>query len=437
MDTLIIYSTTITSRLKYVLKIVFHEIYQIDYQLTDQRENYLSSEATKINYSANQIINDEIHILPSKLLFQIGIREVELGFFKFNDVEYLFKSNNDKAYIHDIFASIFYLISRYEEYLPHLKDKYGRYLHTESIAYKNGFLHKPIVNIWINNFIRHLELKNSSLKIKKPKFKFISTIDIDNAFLINGKGFVRSLAFVVKSIFNINVENLQLFIDVLLNKRKDPFDTYTLQFNLNHKYNLNTKYFILLGDYADYDKNLSHTNSNVATLIKRIADFSSVGIHPSFASNLKVDILKEEVSRLENIQKREVLFSRQHFLKLSLPTTYNRLLSLGIYEDYTMGYGSALGFRAGIASPYSFYDLDIEQTLPIKVFPFAITDDILRFNLNLDPKKAIEEINDIVKLVKKENGTLITIWHNDTFSNFGAWKGWKGVYEDMIKLIKS
>ena len=102
-----------------------------------------------------------------------------------------------------------------------------------------------------------------------------------------------------------------------------------------------------------------------------------------------------------------------------------------------MGYGSALGFRAGIASPYSFYDLDIEQALPIKVFPFAITDDILRFNLNLDPKKAIEEINDIVKLVKKENGTLITIWHNDTFSNFGVWKGWKGVYEDMIKLIMS
>lgn len=86
---------------------------------------------------------------------------------------------------------------------------------------------------------------------------------------------------------------------------------------------------------------------------------------------------------------------------------------------------------------HSFYDLDIEQALPIKVFPFAITDDILRFNLDLDPKKAIEEINDIIKLVKKENGTLITTWHNDTFSNFGVWKGWKGVYEDMIKLITS
>ena len=66
-----------------------------------------------------------------------------------------------------------------------------------------------------------------------------------------------------------------------------------------------------------------------------------------------------------------------------------------------------------------------------------INDDILRFNLDLDPKKAIEEINDIIKLVKKENGTLITTWHNDTFSNFGVWKGWKGVYEDMIKLMTS
>jgi len=111
------------------------------------------------------------------------------------------------------------------------------------------------------------------------------------------------------------------------------------------------------------------------------------------------------------------------------------LIAIGITNDYTMGYASELGFRAGIATPFTFYDLDMEQTLPITIHPFAITDDILRFNLELNCDNVLLEISEIVADVKKVNGTLISVWHNDTFSNFGLWEGWKNVYEDMVKLI--
>ncbi len=222
---------------------------------------------------------------------------------------------------------------------------------------------------------------------------------------------------------------------MLFQKRKDPFDTYSLQFNLQKKYNIDVKYFVLLGDYGLNDKNLSYSNSNVISLVKRLADLALVGVHPSFGSNAEISVLQKEIARLEDIQKREVFFSRQHFLQLSLPETYKRLISLGITEDFTMGYASELGFRAGIASPFSFYDLDMEQTLSIKVYPFAITDDILKFNLQLSPEDVNSEIAELVESVKSINGTLISVWHNDTFSNFGVWEGWKNVYEDMIKQI--
>ena len=100
-----------------------------------------------------------------------------------------------------------------------------------------------------------------------------------------------------------------------------------------------------------------------------------------------------------------------------------------------MGYASELGFRAGIASPFSFYDLDMEQPLSIKVYPFSITDDILKFNLQLIVEDVQNEIAEIIEEVKRINGTLISVWHNDTFSNFGVWEDWKNVYEDMIKQI--
>ena len=102
-----------------------------------------------------------------------------------------------------------------------------------------------------------------------------------------------------------------------------------------------------------------------------------------------------------------------------------------------MGYASHLGFRAGIATPYTFYNLDTEEILAIKVYPFAIVDDTLRYNMKLDASEVLDNIKDIIQSVKDVNGTLITIWHNDTFSEKGVWKGWKNVYEDMIKLIRN
>jgi hypothetical protein len=102
-----------------------------------------------------------------------------------------------------------------------------------------------------------------------------------------------------------------------------------------------------------------------------------------------------------------------------------------------MGYASALGFRASIASPFTFYNLDMEQILPITIHPFAIIDDILNVNMKLSTAEVVGKISSIIEEVKQVNGTLISIWHNDTFSEEGVWKGWRNVYEDMVRLIKA
>ena len=435
MKGIIIYTPKITSRHKYVFKLIFEEIYHISYELADKIEVFQFSEKLKINYSKNRITTDEIFVEADGLLTSRDIAEVNLNFFKENNKEYLFKTSQESSYLHDIFSSVFYMVSRYEEYLPHLKDKFGRYLASESMAYKKEFLRKPVVNIWIQEFVSFIKEFSPRLEIKASSFKYISTIDIDNAYLYKGKGFVRTLAVITRSLLRFDFKNIGFAFSVLFQKRKDPFDTYSLQFNLQKKYNIDVKYFVLLGDYGLNDKNLPYSNSNVISLVKRLADLALVGVHPSFGSNAEISVLQKEITRLEDIQKREVFFSRQHFLQLSFPETYKRLISLGITEDFTMGYASELGFRAGIASPFSFYDLDMEQSLSIKVYPFAITDDILKFNLQLSPEDVNSEIAELVESVKSINGTLISVWHNDTFSNFGVWEGWKNVYEDMIKQI--
>jgi len=159
---------------------------------------------------------------------------------------------------------------------------------------------------------------------------------------------------------------------VIFNKTSDPYDTYGYQMEIHKQYSISPIYFFLLGDYGLNDKNIPFKNKTFQSLIKYISDYCEVGIHPSYASNSNIEILTEEISRLQKITHRNTSKSRQHFLKLNLPNTYRNLIDNDIEADYTMGYAEKSGFRASICSPFYFYDLDTELETKLQIFPFTI-----------------------------------------------------------------
>jgi hypothetical protein len=99
-----------------------------------------------------------------------------------------------------------------------------------------------------------------------------------------------------------------------------------------------------------------------------------------------------------------------------------------------MGYASSVGFRAGVCSPFKWYDLDSEQTTSLTVYPFAIMDATLLYYMKLNPQSAIEKCGEIINEIKKVNGTCITVWHNETISNWRQWEGWRDVYREVVRL---
>ena len=389
-----------------------------------------------MNYS-NTSFEDEIFIESIGLLNEKGINQQDINVSPQNNIPAFFQSQSDSSMGFDVFSASFYLVSRYEEYLPSVKDIHQRFQAENSLAYKHDFLQKPLINIWANSLMQKIKQKHPDLEVISPTYNYISTIDIDNAFYYLEKGFVRSLAGFFASLFNFDFNGIQQRFAVLSGKKKDPYDTYDTQLKLQKEYNLKVIYFILLADYGLNDKNISFTKRKFQLLIKRLADYASIGIHPSYGSNTNFAKLPKEIKRLEGITKREVTKSRQHFLKLTIPETYNQLVDLGIRDDYTMGFASAIGFRASICSAYTFYNLDTETILPIKIHPFAVMDATLFYYLKLSPAKSIAQISALIEEVKNVNGTFISLWHNDTFSNYKQWEGWESVYKEMIKVAQS
>ena len=432
---LLVYVPKITPRNRYVFKTVFKNYLGVEYSLTADIEKFTEHSAAKFSYSAKPF-GEELHFTADGLLEESGISEKVLSTKVIQDTPTIFPVRSEILEF-DVFAATFYMLSRYEEYLPHMRDQYDRFMAKDSLAAKEGFLHLAVVDRWVLLLKSVLQEKFPELTFQERGFTYLSTIDIDNAYAYKHKGLLRSIGSIGKSLVKLDFSRFITQMQVIFGKKNDPFDTYDYQLALQKKFKLKSIYFILIGDYGLNDKNLPYQNKFFKSLIKSLSDYAEIGIHPSFGSNKDRLKLQTEIRRLKDIIKTDINRSRQHFLKLSLPETYRNLLEMDIEEDYTMGFASQLCFRAGTCTPYPFYDLDGEVECKLTVFPFHVMEATLKYYLNLAPDVAIAESKKIIDEIKLVEGTFVSLWHNESLSEEEEWKGWRKLYEEVIEYAIS
>ena len=333
-----------------------------------------------------------------------------------NDLPTFYQHNKSAILPFDAFAMIFYLVSRYEEYTETERDKHGRFQAKSSIAYKYDFLKLPVVNHLCLKIKNILQAKYSNLKFPKQQFQFLPTYDIDYAWSYLNKGLKRTLGGYTRAIINGNFREIVERIQVQLGQKNDPFYTFGILDNFHQQHQLSPVYFFLIGDNSDFDKNISHKNLTFQRLIQQIAAQYKIGLHPSYVSNDFPEKVKMEQRRLATITSQKIIRSRQHFLKLSIPQTYQNLIKNNINEDYTMGYATEVGFRASIATPYFWYDLKNEKVTNLKIIPFQIMDVTLTDYLKLNSVESKKLIQEIIENTKAVNGLFSTLWHNNTIN---------------------
>ena len=430
---LLVYTEKLTNRIRYTFNLFLKELLNVEYRLTSSKEEFNSFEGAKFSYGKKPIEN-ELFFGSANLLFERGISNIDLLFIESEGNPAFFPVyQKESAMSFDPFAAGFYLVSRYEEYLPYRKDEHGRFSASESLAYQKNFLHKPMINIWARIIGEKLRYKFPGFNYPGTQYQFIPTIDIDAAWAFKKKGVLRTIGGFANAFSNFHLASIMHRTRVLSGFQQDPFDTYEFQFELQKKYKLNPIYFILFADYGLNDKNIPIENRAFQTLIKSLSDYAEVGIHPSYNSNTSARKLKDEIERLSKVLKREVTKSRQHFLKLQLPYTYRNLINLDITDDYTMGFAAQPGFRASICTPFHFYDLDMDSETKLKVHPFTLMEGTLKDYMGISAVQAMEYITPLIREVKAVNGTFISLWHNESLGDEGRWKGWSTVYEEMIK----
>jgi hypothetical protein len=431
---LLIYSHTITQRLQYIVDFISRELFSAPMLLTTDKDQFTRFRGPRLNYSGADFSEEEFFIRAVPLLFEDTITPQSIDCFEVNYAKAFFPCSGD--YPFDILAASFYLLSRYEEYLPHEKDQYGRYAHTNSLAFKEGFLHLPLVNIWLNDFKRALLQKFPSLVFKRNQFKFIPSYDIDIAYSYRHKGWRRNAGGFLRAVKNRQWSLVKERWDVLRNRRKDPFDSYEWLDALHLYCKVKPVYFFLVaGEQKGYDKNTPTSSRHFQQLIEYYAQVYKTGLHPSWQSSVApgTTTLKEEKEWLEVIVDRPIEHSRQHYIKMELPDTFRRLLKTGLIKDYSMGYGTINGFRASVASSYNWFDLPANQPTALRLFPFCYMDANSYYEQKYNPQKAYEELVHYYTIVKKLNGMMVTIWHNHFLGTDKTFAGWREMYELFMK----
>lgn len=426
---LLIYTHKITPRFTYTMKQIFTKILGIEIGFTTKVEDFIKHTDEKITYT-KQPLQNEFFVRSNELLFEQGINDIQIAIHDWEGTPCFFPTGERSTVPFDIFAASFYLLSRYEEYLPHVKDLHGRFSPKDSIAYQHNFLDRPVVDLWALKLLQALIERFPDLDYKKRRYNYVSVLDVTTSHSYAHRGLFRGFAGFLLDLGTFKLKRVWERFMVGIKNKKDPYDNFAQLIEWHQTYGVKSIFFFQFADYSKYDKNVSTNSNSFKSLIKYIADYSKVALGASYSSFRDIELLKREKHNLENVINRPVNYSRMRYNRVDVPESYRNLVTAEFTNDFTMGYTHEIGFRAGTCTPFQFYDIPLEVQQPIKIQPFAVHDYALLTMKN--EKDVIQKVKGVYTTIKNVEGSFVTIFSNELLGGNEKFS-WLHMYHNLIK----
>ena len=275
----------------------------------------------------------------------------------------------------DIFETIFFHISRYEEWFcaDHEKDIHGTMRSTAQYLVKNKLHHIPIVDHLVHYFYSSIGLKPKKLP---TTYSLTHDIDVIRKFSTCYKfllGYGNIMLYQKNKIRNI-IHHTRHFLEVKAGKRKDTYDTFHWLLVGNDNISQKVIYF-LAGGETKYEGFFNINEPEVKKIMAQAKEKGyRIGLHPSYNSMNNVNIIQKEYQALVGIAKEDIDLSRQHYLRFDPSVTSKVLESAGIKSDSSLGYRDLIGFRCGTGFPYHLYDFENEKAFGCVEVPLIVMD---------------------------------------------------------------
>ena len=375
----LVYTHKITPRIRYIFKHIFENMLMINFNLTTKVEIFVAHSGPKLSYS-NKPLGDEFFIKSHLLLFEQGVMPQKLKLDFWDELPIFFLNDAECNCPFDIFAASFFLLCRYEECMPYLKTNLGYFDPSQSISMKFDFLELPIIDLWVSKFQEKLA-SNFQEIVKKRNHKASKKIllEVPLAFRYSNRSFLENIEDFISSIWKLNLKQLIFQILVLIRLKNDPFDTFDFWKEWFNRSSIKPQVFFLFSQSSSYQVTTSIFNLRFKKIIKKTGDFFSLGLLTSIRAQIdsKKQILREK-NDFQKLTNRAIFDVRLSNGILNLRKDYEMLYENEFKNDYSMGYLDRIGFRAGTATPYYFYDFSRESQLSLKLTPIFATEESLK-----------------------------------------------------------
>lgn len=425
-----IYSKNLNPELEYSIEVVFRDFLGLEYKL--QQADISNLEIHLENGAIIEFHSDfsQLETIPEHIEYTINRYILE------DDIPVLFGDNalniiDNKIYCGiDIFRSIFFMLSRIEEKLSDIKDKHGRFPFTESLAYKNNFLHRPVVNEYIEMLWNMLVSIGYGGYRKEREYKLILTHDVDHV------SFPRSLKSIVGDIIKRWDFKSAFYRIKYLIMGIDPFDTFDWLMRVSEENNIISRFYFMSGGNTSYDNQYSIKSVKVHNLVKNIKNRGHIiGYHSSYNTYNNLQMFKNEISMLETEFNLVITEGRQHFLKFENPVTFNIWEENNMEIDSTLSYAGKEGFRCGTGDEYRVFDLNNRKVLTLKERPLVVMEGSLWQYQGLNLEESLRTLNMYKSLSKKYNMFFTVLFHNSSFGDpdYPDREKSMKMYEDFVK----
>jgi hypothetical protein len=332
----------------------------------------------------------------------------------------------------DIVATLFFMLSRWEEAIADGPlDQHGRYPAARSLALRCSFLHRPIVNEYVEtvwSMLLHLGLAHPR---PARHFAIVPTHDIDIIYYHR----LRTLGHAVvraRSASAVRSAARSLF------SSRNPFDSFDWLMDISESAGVRSRFNLLGGGTSHtYDAGrYTLTDRPLRQIVRRILDRGHVlGFHASYSSHADSRQWEAERRGIEDAFGVTLTEGRQHYLRFGVPETWRMWNDGGMKLDSTAGYPDAEGFRCGTGDSFSTFDVRRREMLRLQELPLVIMEGTLAAYRRLSAEAAVDVFRRYVDLAVRYGMPLTILFHNNSFDEV-RWPGWGRTYQAIFDYVR-
>lgn len=315
----------------------------------------------------------------------------------------------------DLFASTFFMLSRWEEFLLGREEK-GDCDESLLFTVKHGIHQRPIVHEY-ESFLRTV----LGLPLPQRKYQVVLSHDVDGFMTPSSlhilKDFVRQS---IKGAPKNRILNLTWKEEI---KYKIAYPSADSQFRMYRaiaeKYGIPEWLYFKVCDKGEKECTYRFNDSTVKEIVNRLKGQESadlqMGFHPSQSTFKNPEQWDVEVDRIKALIGRVPQIGRNHHLlfDMQMLRAWETLAGQdGVVLLSNTVFHNRHGFRSGVAVPYTLFDIYQRRSMRILEHPCQIMDTVVRYDSKVkSDSETMKEVEEIVSRIRQCQGLLVLTWH--------------------------